>query len=75
MAFTVINPANGKVVATRVPDTESSVRVKFLACQEAQKQWSRVPLAERKVPTTGVDDGVTCWVLFLHKQKIMFFVF
>ncbi len=49
MEFNVINPATGVVVATRVADTKSSVRAKFLACQAEQILWSRVPLAERKV--------------------------
>lgn len=43
----VINPATGQEIATLVTDTEETVHIKIARLREGQKEWKKVPVAER----------------------------
>ena len=43
----VINPANGKVVATLKEDTKKSIEKKLAMLRKGQKKWATVPLTKR----------------------------
>src|SRR5690606_42086258 len=43
----VINPATGQEIATLVTDNEETVRIKIARLKEGQKEWKKVPVAER----------------------------
>src|SRR5690606_8008166 len=43
----VINPATGQEIATLVTDTEETVKIKIARLREVQKEWKKVPVAER----------------------------
>src|SRR5690554_3750671 len=43
----VINPATGQEIATLATDTEETVNIKIAHLREGQKEWKKVPVAER----------------------------
>src|SRR5690606_14524159 len=43
----VINPATGQEIATLATDTEETVNIKIARLREGQKEWKKVPVAER----------------------------
>src|SRR5690554_3405235 len=43
----VINPATGQGIATLVADAEKTVNIKIARLKEGQKEWKKVPVAER----------------------------
>ena|SRR5690554_3051244 len=43
----VINPATAQGIATLVADAEKTVNIKIARLKEGQKEWKKVPVAER----------------------------